>query len=142
MSKREPIRLPAWRAPLTEYQRAFEHYHANPASLATTAFLDRAIARLEEAYRQPGLFELGLVALSPAACAALVSGKHLAEEFLIRHKNGDWGLMVWEDAAHNRAAVRRERSVTSRYHTRAGAELWISTRGDRSATHLFTRKEH
>jgi hypothetical protein len=83
-----------------EYQRAFEHYHANPASLVTTAFLDRAIVRLEEAYRQPRLFELRLVALSPAACEALASGKHLAEEFLIRHKNGDWGLTEWEDAAH------------------------------------------
>ena len=47
-----------------------------------------------------------------------------------------------EDAALNRTAVRRDGEVTSRYQTRAGAVLWISTRGDRSATHLFTRQEY
>ena len=142
MSERERFGFPEWQAPLTEYQRAFERYHANPGSLATTAFLDRAITRLEAAYRRPGLFELGRVALSDGACEALVSGKHLAEEFLIRHKHGDWGLAEREDAALNRTAVRRAGEVTSRYQTRGEAELWISTRGDRSTTHLFTRDEY
>ena len=142
MREREPITFPTWRRSLEDYQRAFADYHANPASLATTAFLDRAIVRLDEAYREPGLFPLGLIALTSGACDALSTGKHLAEEFLIRHKNGDFGLMEPDDVGNNRYAIPREYQVTSRYQTRKGAELWIATHGNRSATHLFTREEH
>src|SRR5687767_8138541 len=122
MREREPVRLPTWRRVLDDYQRAFARYHADPGSLSTTAFLDRAIDRLHAAYREPGLFEVGLVALSHGAIRELVAGQHLAEEFLIRHKNGDFGLMVQEDVDTNRYAIPREYQVTSRYQTRTGAE--------------------
>ena len=93
----EPIRLPTWTTVLADYRHALDAYRADPGSLPRTAFLDRAVIRLQEAVRQPGLFELGLVALSAGAIRELVGGQHLAEEFLIRHKNGDFGLMVPED---------------------------------------------
>jgi hypothetical protein len=139
---REPIRLPTWKNVLADYQHAFDAYHANPGSLPRTAFLDRALLRLEDAVRQPGKFELGLVALSQGAIRELIAGKHLAEEFLIRHKNGDWGNVDAEEAGNNLYAIAREYRITSRYETRQGAELWVSTYGNRSVTHLFTRQEH
>jgi len=39
-----------------------------------------------------------------------------------------------------RAPLAEYQQAFARYH--AGAELWISTRGDRSASHLFIREEH
>ena len=131
-----------WRRCLEDYRRAFAAYHANPASLATTAFLDRAIVRLEEASRAPGLFELGLVALSHGAVAELSRTKHLAEEFLIRHKHGDWGNVTEDEARNNRYAVIRDDQITSRYETRSGSGLWVMTYGNRAATHLYTPEEH
>src|SRR5688572_23459715 len=141
MREAEPVRLPTWRRVLEDYRRAFDRYHADPDSLPRTAVLDRAVQRLQEAARAPGLFETGLVALSQGAIRELVAGKHLAEEFLIRHKNGDFGLMVPEDVQNNRFAIDHGHRVTSRYGTNAGGELWLITDGDRMATHLFERGE-
>jgi hypothetical protein len=140
--EREPIRLPTWRRTLDEYRRAFERYHATPASLAATAFLDRAIARLRESYHQPGRFDLGLVLLTPGAGAELARSKHLAEEFLLRHKHGDWGELPPEDIRANDAALRRDSRLLSAYRTRRDGKLWIITEWDRSTTTLLLPEEY
>ena len=138
----EPIRLPTWTTVLADYRHALDAYRADPGSLPRTAFLDRAVIRLQEAVRQPGLFKLGLVALTEGAIRELVGGQHLAEEFLLRHKHGDFGLMVPDDVQTNRFAIDHGHRITSRYETRAGGELWVVTDGQRLATHLFERREH
>jgi len=142
MREREPITFPTWRRTLEDYQRAFADYHANPASIATTAFLDRAIVQLDEAYREPGKFPLGIIALSSGACDVLSRDKHLAEEILIRHKNGDWGNVSRDEAGNNLYAVTRDYQITSKYETRTGSGLWVMTYGNRAATHIYTPEEH
>lgn len=84
--ERRPLPFPVWRRRLEVYRQAFAAYRASLAGIATTAFLDRALVQLDEAYQEPGLFPLRLIALSSGAGDALKTGKHLAAEFLIRHK--------------------------------------------------------
>jgi hypothetical protein len=128
---------PAWRQTLGEYQRAFVSFQRDPGSLSRVAFLDRAMERLQAAYQEPGLFALGEVQLTSGAFGELTRGKHLAEEFLIRHKNGDWGDVSAEEAARNQDNVAKGWRIVSRYATRAGGEIRIATAPGLNETRLY-----
>jgi hypothetical protein len=120
--EREARPAPAWPQTLAEYQRAYESFQFEPGSLSRVAFLDQTMERLRAAYQEPGLFALGEVMLTAAAFGELARGKHLAEEFLIRHKNGDWGDTSEEEAARNQEHVAKAhpamKSLTDAGHTR------------------------
>lgn len=132
MRETEPIRLPTWKTALRDYERAMGRYTQNP-TLGATAFLDRARLRLDAEVRTGGRFPLGLVAMSADAIGILKETATIPQQYLIRHRNGDYGALGEEDGADNEYAIPREYRVRLVYATDAGA-LEVVTVGNRSHT--------
>jgi hypothetical protein len=63
-------------------------------------------------------------------------------EFLLRHKNGDWGELPLEDIRENDRSLAHGARLFSSYHTRLDERLWIITEWDRSATTLLLPEEY
>ena len=73
---------------------------------------------------------------------AIGAAFHLPAEFLIRHKNGDWGALPAEDVQENERALRDGSRLFSAYDTRLGSRLWVTTEWDRSITTLLLPAEY
>ncbi len=130
-----------WRAYLTAYERAWRQHADQPTEhslrllLAGEDILSRALFR-------SGKFELGILATTPGALDAVTNAGHIPAEFLIRHKNGDWGNLEPEDITANGEALRRGSRLISSYRTRQDDKLWIITEWDRSGTTLLLPEEY
>ena len=91
--------------------------------------------------KQPA-FELGQIAATPGALAALEkAGQHLGE-FLTRHVNREWGDLSEEDRKENDYSLEHGFRLLSAYRTHAGEKLWIITESDRSVTTLLLPEEY
>ena len=77
-----------------------------------------------------------------SAHEAIGAAFHLPAEFLIRHKNGDWGELDPEDRRENERALVFGSRLLSAYATRTGEALWVITEADRSATTLLLPEEY
>lgn len=87
-------------------------------------------------------FELGKTAMTKGVAALM--GKNLGASlfvFLLRHKNGDWGLMPIEDKIANDEATRKEGRIMSSYNF-CGEKIWIITEWDRSVTTVLLPSEY
>ena len=139
--EREPTRLPTYTTVLRAYERRVEDYLRHP----TQAALERVRAqqlRLEQEPAKPGRFALGRTVWTAGAQEALVAAAHSPLEFLLRHKQGDWGELPAEDVAANERAVAEGSRIFSSYRTRLDATLWVITEWDRSATTLLLPEEY
>ena len=137
----EPIRLPTWRTPLRAFETARDAYAADPTE-ANLAIAQRLGQILTEELWRPGRFELGHTVSTIGSHDAMVRALHLPEEFLLRHKHGDWGVVPEEDALENERALREGSRLFSAYDTRVGERLWVITEWDRSTTTLLLPDEY
>jgi len=88
------------------------------------------------------LFSLGHVVATPGALAALHEAGQHAQEFLTRHRSGDWGELTDADWQENNYAVTRPLRLLSAYQLSTGLTLWIISEADRSATTLLLPSEY
>ena len=140
--EREPIRLPTWRTPLRAFELARDAYVADPtpSNLSLAQRLGEILT--QELARPPGKFALGQTVSTIGAHNMLVAALHLPAEFLIRHKNGDWGELDPEDRRENERALRQGSRLLAAYSTRTGERLWIITEWDRSVTTVLLPEEY
>ena len=140
-NEHEPIRPPTWRTPLRAFEVARDAYAADPTP-QNLSLAQRLGEILTEELMRPGKFELGRTVATVGAHDALVRALHLPEEFLLRHKHGDWGVLDPEDRRANERARLWGTRLLSAYDTRAGGRLWVITEADRSATTLLLPEEY
>jgi hypothetical protein len=137
-----PTPLPTYREILDRYAQAFGALQHDPSPItertwrAAADLLDAALLML------PGRFPLGQIVATPGALTALETAQHLPAEFLLRHKQGDWGQLDAEDQAANDQALRTGSRLVSSYRTRRDEKLWIITEWDRSVTTLLLPEEY
>lgn len=77
---------------------------------------------------------LGCVFVSLEALNALDAGQAPLTQFLMRHMQGDWGLVTDEDWQRNERALDTGDFLLSSYALSEGQKLWVHTTGQRSAT--------
>ncbi len=95
---------PSYQKALSRYEQAFNAYQAGPSE-ETLRRLRGAMGILLVETQKPGRFKLGDVYLTPGAIDALSEAKHIPEEFLLRHKHGDWGELDPEDVRENERSL-------------------------------------
>ena len=88
------------------------------------------------------LFRLGTLVATPGALALLSEFSLAPIDFLIRHRQGDWGDLVEHDIEANRVALRCSRRLLSSYRISADRTLWIISEADRSSTTLLLPEEY
>ncbi|WP_186426458.1 hypothetical protein [Cupriavidus metallidurans] len=77
---------------------------------------------------------LGRVFVSLQALKALGAGQSPLTQFLLRHMQGDWGLVTDEDWQRNEQALDTGDFLLSSYALSSGRKLWVHTTATRSAT--------
>ena len=88
------------------------------------------------------LFRLGTLVATPGALALLREFALAPIDFLIRHRQGDWGDLDEDDIKANRAALHYGTRLLSAYEISADRKLWIITEADRSSTTLLLPEEY
>ncbi len=83
---------------------------------------------------------LGQIVITPGAMEEIPPDEITAA--LIRHAQGDWGLVGGEDWKENDLSIREGCRVLSAYKTQAGTKFWIITEADRSSTCLLLPEEY
>lgn len=126
---------------LRAYTQAWERWERDPSPHAF-ALLQTGIEILYRELAKPGKFELGQLVMTPGADEALLVAQHVPPEFLLRHKQGDWGDLCAEDARENERSLRLGNRLLSAYRTRREAKLWVITEWDRSVTTLLLPEEY
>jgi hypothetical protein len=134
-------RRPSYQDLLAAYERARETHVSNPGP-HTAAILETGLQFLIQELHRPGAFALGQLVMTPGADDTLQRSRQLPLEFLLRHKNGDWGNLPPEDVRENERALRDGSRLFSSYLTRTEEKLWIITEWDRSATTLLLPEEY
>jgi hypothetical protein len=140
-NEHEPIRRSTWRTSLRAFEVARDTALADP-TLANRLLAYRIGEILIEELMRPGKFELGQIVATPGALAAMEAAGHIPPEFLLRHKNGDWGSVPEEDARENERALRDGDRLFSAYPTQQQETLWVITEADRSATTMLLPDEY
>lgn len=81
-------------------------------------------------------FRFGKLLISPEAKNKL--GRKDVVHALRRHLCGDWGDLTGAEICNNEFLLKNRGMVVSRYFTTDGNKFMILTKGDRSATIVFT----
>jgi hypothetical protein len=153
-------RRPDWRDFLGAYARARARVLRQP----TERNLELLRAGEEILYRElvkPGKFDLGQMVMTPRALDAMEQALQIPPEFLLRHKNLDWGELGDEDEQVNEWALAWEqleregrpiegkvpwwvvsKRLFSRYSTRTQVGLYVITAHNRSATTILLPDEY
>ena len=134
-------RRPDYRTFLAAYDQAWRRHRREPTP-ETLAVLKAGREILVRELFKPGRFALGQLVGTPGAFAALAAAGHVPPEFLLRHKNGDWGDLDEHDRAENERALVQGSRLFSAYSTRREERLWVITEWDRSATTLLLPAEY
>jgi hypothetical protein len=100
----------------------------------TLAVLEAGFQFLMQALQRPGRFEMGQLVMTPGADETLRTAQQTPAEFLLRHKNGDWGELPEEDVRENEWSLANGARLLSAYRTRTYEKLWVITEWDRSVT--------
>jgi hypothetical protein len=79
-------------------------------------------------------FQLGRIAATPGALAAMEEAGISPASLLERHLNGDWGNICTQDKEENELSLREGYRLLSAYILSTGQKIWIITEADRSAT--------
>lgn len=88
------------------------------------------------------LFSLGQVLATPGALAALEAAGQAPQEFLDRHRIGDWGDLDPEDIKENELALQKGFRLFSAYTLADGSRIWIISEADRASTTILTPSEY
>jgi hypothetical protein len=92
--------------------------------------------------RPTARFDLGRLAVTPAALDALASTGTHPLTLLRRHATGDWGDLCPEDQEANRLALALGGRVLSAYTLADDIRIWVITEADRSATTLLLPEDY
>ena len=139
-TEQEP-RRPTSQDLLAAYDRARETCERDPGP-HTLAVLETGLQFLVQELRRPGTFELGQMVMTPGAAETLRAAQQLPLEFLLRHKNGDWGELSEEDVRENEWSLENGARLFSAYQTRTDEKLWVITEWNRSVTTLLLPEEY
>jgi hypothetical protein len=133
--------LSIWRTRLRTFEAARDAYLADstPDNLRRAQTLGEL---LTVDLMQPGRFALGQIVETIGAHNTLAAALHLPTEFLLRHKNGDWGELPEEDIRENEWSLANGARLFSAYRTRTDEKLWVITEWDRSVTTLLLPEEY
>ncbi len=134
-------RPPDYKAYLAAYERAWHQAQEHPSAHNVRLLLAGRNILYRE-LQNPGKFDLGTTVATPGATEAMQEAGHIPPEFLLRHKNADWGDLDEEDKREIDQALHRGSRVFSSYTTRTGERLWVVTESDRSVTTLLLPQEH
>ncbi|HSH96640.1 MAG TPA: hypothetical protein VK968_21000 [Roseimicrobium sp.] len=80
---------------------------------------------------------LGQLVATPGALAALTATGQTPEEFLGRHRNGDWGEVSADDWQANNDALTAGDRILSAYRLKDQTKIWVITEADRSVTTIL-----
>lgn len=72
-------------------------------------------------------FSLGQLVATPGALEALQESGQSPMDFILRHVQGDWGLVDDEDKMANDQALVDGSRLLSAYKTLKGVKIWIIT---------------
>jgi hypothetical protein len=100
------------------------------------------LAKLKAEIGRKELFPLGKTFITPGAAEALDCSGETAEDFLARHRTGDWGLVGKDDWNENDISVSLDLKILSAYRTTKGERLWVITEADRSYTTVLLPDEY
>jgi hypothetical protein len=139
-TEHEP-RRPSYQDVLAAYARARESHERDP-SPRSVAVLETGLQFLMQELQRPGKFELGQLVMTPGADETLRVAHQVPLEFLLRHKNGDWGELLEEDVRENEWSLENGARLFSAYQTRTDEKLWVITEWDRSVTTLLLPAEY
>jgi hypothetical protein len=140
ITEHEPQR-PSYQDLLAPYDRARESYERDP-SPRSFAVLETGLQLLMQELHRPGKFELGQLVMTPGVDETLRAAHQAPLEFLVRHKNGDWGELPEEDVRENEWSLENGARLFSAYTTRTQEGLWVITEWDRSVTTLLLPEEY
>ena len=86
------------------------------------------------------LFDLGVVVATPGSLAVLAPEEPMV--LLSRHVTGDWGDLSPDDRKENEYSLKHELRLLSSYPLGTGANVWIISEADRSATTILLPEEY
>ena len=98
--------------------------------------------KLETLNESKILFSLGNVYMTIGAREALEEANQQPFEFLIRHQQGDWGIVEKDDWQENDFSVKAGFRILSAYKTAKDVKIWCITEADRSATTILLPSEY
>jgi hypothetical protein len=87
------------------------------------------------------MFELGKISITEGAEHALRETNQTAEEFLRRHRSGDWGEISEETRLKNTEALEDGQRIESVFHTSNGEKILVVTEADRALTSIMRPEE-
>jgi hypothetical protein len=141
-TEHEP-RRPSYQELLAAYDRARERYERDPSPNSFAfAVLETGLQFLVQELHRPGKFHLGQMVMTPGAERAMHEARQVPPEFLLRHKNADWGELPPEDVRENEWSLEHGARLFSAYRTRNEEKVWVITEGDRSVTTLLLPEEY
>jgi hypothetical protein len=82
-----------------------------------------------------------LIDVTPGAHAALEEAGQTADEFIMRHANGDWGEIGTGVLKDNQVSLREGFRIFSTYYLNTGVKIQIFTEEDRSFTQVLLPEE-
>src|ERR1700687_4055914 len=89
-----------------------------------------------------GKLELGRVAATPGALAAMEQSGEQPRDFLSRRASGDWGDLPEEDRKENEFSLEHGFRMLSSNKLRNGTVIWLITEADRSSTCFLLPSEY
>lgn len=87
-------------------------------------------------------FLLGELVITHDAALALHNAGQTAEPYLLRHLQGDWGIMDDTDRVANDLALQNGERLLSCYALPTGEPIWIITEANRASTSILTPDEY
>ncbi len=87
------------------------------------------------------IVEIGFVNVTPAAQAALEEAGQTADEFVMRHANGDWGEIGTAVLKDNQVSLKEGFRIFSAYYLNTGIKIYVFTDEDRSLTRVLLPEE-
>lgn len=130
-----------WEIVLANYHRAVmavEHNHSSQAYQTLEMHRRGLQAHLEA----PGVIELGQVAVTNEVVDACSRSNHAPEEFLLRHLQGDFGVIAKELKEANRQAIEHRGWIVSEYATRTFEGIYVATYPGWQTTTMELKEGH
>jgi hypothetical protein len=80
------------------------------------------------------LFNIGKLVITPGAKEAFEDSQETPFDYLIKHQDGDYGVVCQEDRILNDRAIYEGTRIFSAYVLGNGEKVWLITEADRSST--------